>query len=86
MQITVEISMYPLADNFIPPIKSVIEAFNQYDGIEVLTSATSTQLFGDYDLVMSAISAELKRSWQQYGQAVFVTKFLQGDVRLLGDS
>lgn len=81
MQISVEISMYPLADDFIPPIAAVIEAFNQYDGIDVMTSATSTQLFGDYDQVMDAIKTELQRSWQQYGKAVFVTKFLLGDVR-----
>jgi len=81
MKISVEISMYPLAENFIPPIKSVIEAFNRYDDIDVITCATSTQLFGDYDVVMDAIKAELRSSWETYGKAVFVTKHLMGDVR-----
>jgi len=83
MKLTVEISMYPLADNFIPPIKDVIAAFNRYQGVEVFTSATSTQLFGDYDVVMDALKAEIRASYEQYGMAVFVAKFLYGDVREL---
>lgn len=83
MKISVEISMYPLADDFIPPIKDVIAGFNRYEEMEVITSATSTQLFGDYDLVMDALKTEMKLSYQQYGRAVFVTKFINGDVREL---
>jgi len=81
MKLSVEISMYPLADDFIPPIKAVIAAFNRYPGLEVITSATSTQLFGEYDVVMDALKAELKASYEQYGRAVFVAKFINGDVR-----
>lgn len=83
MKVSVEISMYPLAEDFKPPIKSVIAAFNQYPELEVITSATSTQIFGEYDVVMDALKTEMKRSWETYGRAVFVTKFLNGDVRAL---
>lgn len=83
MKLSVEISMYPLAEDFKPPIKAVIAAFNQYSELEVITSATSTQIFGDYDVVMDAIKVELKRSYEEYGQAVFVTKFINGDAREL---
>lgn len=83
MKLSVEISMYPLADDFKPSIKAVIAAFNQYPELEVITSATSTQLFGNYDVVMDALKIELKRSYETYGQAVFVTKFINGDVREL---
>ena len=41
----------------------------------------STQLYGDYDVVMQAISAELRHSWEQHGRAVLVAKFALGDVR-----
>ncbi|WP_028301465.1 hypothetical protein [Oceanospirillum beijerinckii] len=81
MKLSVEISMYPLAEDFKPPIKAVIAAFNLYPELEVITSATSTQIFGDYDVVMDALKAEMKRSYEQYGRAVFVTKFINGDVR-----
>jgi len=31
--------------------------------------------------VMDALKAEMKRSYEEYGRAVFVTKFINGDVR-----
>jgi len=36
----------------------------------------STQIFGDYDLVMSVLSQEMKRSYEQFGKAIFVCKFI----------
>ena len=81
MKATVEISMYPFNQDFMPPIKSVIAGFNTYPNIDVITTATSTQLFGDYDEVMDCVKIELKKSFEQYGFAVFVAKILGRDVR-----
>ena len=57
MQLSVEISKYPLADDYITPIKGFIEQLNQYPDIQVITNTMSTQLFGDYDSVMQALQA-----------------------------
>ncbi|MCE2573449.1 hypothetical protein [Motilimonas eburnea] len=81
MKATVEISMYPFNHDFIPPIKSVIAGFNQYPNIDVITTATSTQLYGDYDEVMACVTKELKKSFEEFGFAVFVAKILGRDVR-----
>ncbi|MFO6421946.1 YkoF family thiamine/hydroxymethylpyrimidine-binding protein [Motilimonas sp. KMU-193] len=81
MKATVEISMYPFNQDFIPPIKSVIAGFNQYPNIDVVTTSTSTQLYGDYDEVMACVTAELKKSFEEFGFAVFVAKILGRDVR-----
>ncbi|MBU1311344.1 MAG: hypothetical protein KKE30_17620 [Gammaproteobacteria bacterium] len=81
MQLSVEISKYPLADDYITPIKGFIDQLNQYPDITVLTNTMSTQLFGDYDTVMQALQACIKWSFQRYGKVVFVCKFIQGDLR-----
>ena len=40
----------------------------------------STQIFGEYDLVMNVLSQEIKRSYQEFGKAIFVCKFISGDL------
>lgn len=81
MQLSVEISMYPLRNEFIPAIGDFIEDLNRNERIEVKTNSMSTQLFGEYDQVMGLLQGAIKRSFEQYGKVVFVTKFLHGDTR-----
>lgn len=80
MKLSVEISKYPLHSDYIPFIKDFIARLNHYDGLTVLTNTMSTQIFGDYDLVMQVISTEIRRSHEQFGKAVFVCKFIGGDL------
>ncbi len=82
MQISVEISMYPLRDEFLPAISDFIELVNRNDMVEVKTNSMSTQLFGEYDQVMALLQAGIKHSFERYGKVVFATKFLHGDTRL----
>lgn len=81
MQLSVEISKYPLADDYITPIKGFIEQLNTYPDLKVLTNTMSTQVFGDYDEVMQALQACIKWSFEHYGKVVFVCKFIHGDLR-----
>lgn len=81
MQLSVEISKYPLADDYITPIKGFIEQLNTYPDLKVLTNTMSTQVFGDYDVVMQALQACIKWSFEHYGKVVFVCKFIHGDLR-----
>jgi uncharacterized protein YqgV (UPF0045/DUF77 family) len=78
MKITAEISMYPLREDFVPPIDAVIEKLNSFEGMQVRTFTTATTLFGDYDLVMDALKETLAWSYEQFGMAVFVTKLIPG--------
>lgn len=79
MQLVVEISLYPLADEYLPHIKGFIERLNNDKQLEINTSATSTFVKGEWDHVMSVLSKEMKQTYQQVGQAIFVCKFLNGD-------
>ena len=78
MEISVEISKYPLADDYKPAIKDFIERLQQVEGLSVVCNTMSTQVFGDYDLVMATLAAEMKRSLQTWGKAIFVYKMIPG--------
>ena len=79
MKLVAEISLYPLNEEYIEPIKDFIARLNQYDALEVNTGMTSTTVEGDYQLVMDVVSKEMKTSYEQMGQAIFVCKFINGD-------
>jgi len=76
MKIAVDISLYPLTVDFIPPIDDVIVRLNRYPDIEVLTNRMSTQLLGDYDVVMAALVSEIKLSFEGMPHAIFAIKIL----------
>ncbi|PKH90591.1 MULTISPECIES: hypothetical protein [unclassified Pseudoalteromonas] len=80
MKLSVEISKYPLHQDYIPFIQGFIDRLNEYDDLKVITNTLSTQIFGDYDLVMQVLSTEIKRSYEEFGKAIFVCKFLSGDL------
>ena len=76
MRIAVDISLYPLDQDFIPPIKDVIDRLNRYENIEVVTNPMATQLRGDFDDVMDALRNEIGTTFEQLPKAVFAIKIL----------
>ena len=74
-----EISKYPLNADYEPAILDFIARINKYDALTVVTNTLSTQIYGPHEIVMNAVSTEMKHSWEKYGKAVFVCKFLHGD-------
>ncbi|MBX2847396.1 MAG: hypothetical protein KTR16_03695 [Acidiferrobacterales bacterium] len=84
MNLSVEISMYPLQDGYIPKIDDFLDDINQHgEGIDIRTSNMSTRLFGEYQLVSTLLSEAMQRSMQKHGKVVFVCKFIEGDAREL---
>ena len=81
MKVTVEISNYPLDKEYIPIIKDFINRCKS-SGLTVKVNATSSQIQGDYDVVMELLQKEIKTSFEQYGQMVFVMKVLKGELNL----
>ncbi len=78
MHVAIELSLYPLADEFIPPIRDFIERLNARPGLAVVTNSMSTQVSGEFDTVFEALRAELRRSFEAQHRAVFVMKVLGG--------
>ncbi len=80
MQVAVDISLYPLDEDFIPPIKDVIRRLSQHDGVEVEYNRMSTQLRGDFDTVMPLLSAEIRSTFENVPKAVFAIKILNNPI------
>jgi uncharacterized protein YqgV (UPF0045/DUF77 family) len=76
MEIGVEISLYPLHQQYIPPIQDFIDRLNLQSGLKIVTNSMSTQIFGDYDLVMQTLVRELRTTFAGNDKAVFVMKVL----------
>ena len=83
MNLSVEISMYPLQDEYKPKIKDFLDFINTADGVEIRSCNMSTRVFGEYDLVSALLSSAMRRSMEKYGKIVFVCKYLEGDAREL---
>jgi len=80
MQVSVELSCYPLAEKYIPPIRAFIDKINQTEGVTAITNTMSTQLFGESSVVFPLLEQAMTSSWQEEGKAVFVCKFINGDL------
>jgi len=76
MEIGVEISLYPLNADYIPPIKDFIGRLNADGRFKVLTNSLSTQVFGRYEDVLGALTRELRVTFESNDKAVFVMKVI----------
>ncbi|MDZ7644243.1 MAG: YkoF family thiamine/hydroxymethylpyrimidine-binding protein [Woeseiaceae bacterium] len=71
MKVAVDISLYPLQEDFIPPIKDVIERLRSHDRLDIATNPMSTQIQGDYEAVMEALKAEIQTTFDQLPKGRF---------------
>jgi len=76
MDIGVEISLYPLHQQYLAPIEDFIARVNADGALRVVTNSMSTQIFGDYDAVMQRLLRELRITFEGNDKAVFVMKVL----------
>ncbi|MBS0579775.1 MAG: hypothetical protein JSR36_11010 [Proteobacteria bacterium] len=80
MDIGVEISLYPLQQDYAPEIKDFIRRLQLHHTLRIVTNSMSTQVFGPYDTVMDVLRSELGATFQavgdRAGKAVFVMKVL----------
>ncbi|HET9389222.1 MAG TPA: YkoF family thiamine/hydroxymethylpyrimidine-binding protein [Steroidobacteraceae bacterium] len=76
MDIGVEISLYPLNAQFIPPIQDFIDRLNADGRFRVVTNSLSTQVFGRYEEVFESLARELRVTFETNDKAVFVMKVI----------
>jgi uncharacterized protein YqgV (UPF0045/DUF77 family) len=79
MKTSVEISYYPLNEEYVPPIRGFIDRINSYQGLMVRTNGMSTQIFGEYDILMDALTKEIRQSFN-HPHSVFVMKVINADL------
>lgn len=80
MKISVEISYYPLKEEFKPQIIDFLKRINTYQQLTAQTNGMSTQIFGEYRYVMDALTNEIEKSFSQ-PHSVFVMKIINADLK-----
>jgi uncharacterized protein YqgV (UPF0045/DUF77 family) len=79
MKTSVEISYYPLNQEYVPPIREFIDRINTHEGLTAVTNGMSTQIFGEYELLMDALKKEIRESFNN-PHSVFVMKIINADL------
>ncbi len=72
---TIEISMYPLTDGYKSKIIDFIRRLKLNKNIRIEVLGLSTQLVGEYDLLMDVLKNEMRNDFEK-GKAVFLLKIV----------
>ena len=80
MEISVELTLSPLKDDYEPHIIDFIKALRA-SSFEVLENPLSTQIFGTFDLLMPFLNKAIKHSFQGMDLAVLHMKIVKTNRR-----
>ncbi|NND93747.1 MAG: hypothetical protein HKN45_02720 [Flavobacteriales bacterium] len=80
MKISVELSMYPLNEDYKAPIIQFVESLRAREDLVIKTNGMSSQLFGQYDVIMSVLAEEIKVLFNQEDKVVIVMKLVNDDL------
>lgn len=78
MKISVEISYYPLVEEYKVPVKAFIANLKANEKLSVKPNSMSTHVFGEYDEVMAGITACIKEAFE-LPSSIFTLKILNLD-------
>ena len=78
MNISVELTLSPLQDDFEAPVISFIKALRA-SGLKVIENPLSTQVYGPYDKVMELIQTELKEAFESVDHGLLYMKIVKSD-------
>lgn len=79
MNISLDISMYPLNQDFVEPILAFIARLEAEPGLVIKRNSLSTQVFGDLQQIMQLMTHEIQEVFQQNPDTVFVLKLVGQD-------
>jgi len=79
MNISVEISMHPLSENYMERVDAFLKALQKNAQFKIVVSPLSTQVFGDSAVIFPALEKEITHAFAD-GQAPFVLKILKDDL------
>ena len=78
MNISVELTLSPLQDSFEAPVISFIKRFRD-SGLTVLENPLSTQIYGEYDVVMHLLHTEIKEALDSMDNGLLFMKIVKTD-------
>lgn len=81
MKASVEISYYPLTEQYGTTILKFINRLKTYPNLEIHSNSMSSQIFGDFDELMDILKKEMKTTFKEGKDAVMVLKIANLDLR-----
>lgn len=78
MNISVELTFTPLQNEYEPPINAFIKKLRA-SGLTVMENPLSTQVYGEYDVVMDMLTKEIKHSLSSIESGLFQMKIVKTD-------
>lgn len=82
MKITIELSLYPLREDYTEIIIEFIESLRKHKALAVYTTAMSTYVCGEYDNVMPILTSELKKIYNIVPDSSTVMKIIPKDLNV----
>ncbi len=79
MRISVDISLYPLTEQYVEPILAFIDQLENNPKLVVKRNSLSTQVFGEYQDVMAAMNNEIEAVFAAMPHSAFVLKMVGTD-------
>lgn len=79
MRISVDISLYPLTEDYVEPILAFIAQLETNPRLIVKRNSLSTQIFGEYRDVLAVIDSEMEKVFAQFPHSIFAMKFIGSD-------
>lgn len=76
MEISADISMYPLQKEFEAPILAFIAELEKEQSVEVVRNELSTQVHGDYKVIMALLEKEMFSVFSEIPDSIFVLKLV----------
>tara|TARA_X000000950_G_C13696980_1_gene570529 strand:- start:230 stop:490 length:261 start_codon:yes stop_codon:yes gene_type:complete len=78
MKLSIELTLTPLRQDYIPTIKSFILSLRSLDFI-VKENPLSTQIYGDFDSVMQELIPLIRNTFQNEEAIILHLKMVKGD-------
>ena len=78
MKISVELTLAPLKNNYVPTIKSFIKKLRKLN-VTIKETPLSTQIYGEYDQIMNIIIPVIRNTFEDEDAVILHIKMIKGD-------
>ena len=78
MKISVELTLAPLKNNYVPIIKSFIKKLRKLN-VTIKETPLSTQIYGEYDQIMNMIIPIIRKTFEDEDAVMLHIKMMKGD-------
>ena len=78
MKISIELTLAPLKNNYVPTIKSFIKKLRKLR-VTINETPLSTQIYGEYDEIMNIIIPVIRKTFEHEDAVMLHIKMIKGD-------